>query len=314
MPQIIGPNWKLETEAANWEPRDSCAEYVFDNHMWIMGGWFDRLEPNPRDVWKSPNGKDWEKVCQEAPWEKSDLPAFCVFQNQMIHMGGRSLPGTECSNEVYATTDGANWNCLTHDAGWRPRLGGAAIEFNGKLWLFGGTASFYEYTDETLMNDIWSSPDGINWSCESESAPWSARAYHKAVEFNNALYLIGGGAWEGNINNDVWRSEDGVNWACIQDSAAFSPRIWHGVEVYRDHIWVLAGDEVLNGRSANVRNDVWFSKDGIHWQELKSETIFSERHEVSTWVFDNKLFLGAGHALPLSNEVWCLSLPTDFGQ
>ncbi len=33
-------DWKLETTAP-WQPRDSQAEYVFENRLWIAGGWFD---------------------------------------------------------------------------------------------------------------------------------------------------------------------------------------------------------------------------------------------------------------------------------
>jgi hypothetical protein len=29
------------------------------------------------------------------------------------------------------------------------------------------------------------------------------------------------------------------------------------------------------------------------------------------WVFRDKLWIGGGHAKPLSNEVWSLFLPTD---
>lgn len=36
--QEIKINWTLETEKADWQPRDSHAEYVFRNHIWIMEG------------------------------------------------------------------------------------------------------------------------------------------------------------------------------------------------------------------------------------------------------------------------------------
>ncbi|MFP6592377.1 MAG: hypothetical protein VCE12_17830, partial [Candidatus Latescibacterota bacterium] len=34
------PDWKCVTEAAPWQPRDSQGELVYDDHMWILGGWF----------------------------------------------------------------------------------------------------------------------------------------------------------------------------------------------------------------------------------------------------------------------------------
>ena len=304
-------NWQFEGHAA-WKPRDSCVELVFRDHMWIMGGWFTPSVPNPRDVWKSPDGLHWEKVIDEAPWEKSDLPLGLVFKDRMWHIGGRSLPGTECSNEVWASTDGANWDMVTPHAQWSPRLGSAGIVFDGRMWLFGGTASFYESNTDTLHNDIWSSADGIEWTSHSAHAPWNPRAYAKAVELDGRIWLIGGGSW-GNVKvprNDVWCSGNGIDWTCVCGAGPWVPRIWHGCIVYRDHIWVIAGDDL---GETEMLNDVWFSRNGSDWQQLESDVVFSPRHEISPYVFRDKLWVTAGHAKPLSNELWTLTLPDDFG-
>ncbi|MEY2727174.1 MAG: hypothetical protein RLZZ458_3041, partial [Planctomycetota bacterium] len=63
-----GFEWRLETPAAGWRPRDSSGEVVFKNRMWILGGWFDSYSPPPRDVWSSADGMHWEQVTGEAPW------------------------------------------------------------------------------------------------------------------------------------------------------------------------------------------------------------------------------------------------------
>lgn len=312
-PWMEGPDWELVTSAAEWEPRDSCARLVHNDHLWIMGGWFHQSEPNPRDVWKSPDGKHWEKALHEAPWTKSDLPAYYTYKGRMWHMGGRSLPGTECSREVYSTVDGVEWDLVTPEAAWSARLGMGMAVFKGKMWMFGGTASFYEYNDETMKSDIWSSEDGATWTLEADDAPWGKRPYNQVVVLNDALYLMGGGAWfDAPVYNDVWRSTDGVNWECIQESAPWCPRIWHGAQAYRGCLWVMAGDSLQGEGLERMQNDVWFSRDGVEWTEMRSDKIFSKRHEVTTYVFQDKLWLAAGHALPLSNEVWSLSLPEDF--
>ncbi len=304
---IRGPDWKLVGHA-EWQPRDSCVELVFRDHLWIMGGWFQQDLPNPRDVWKSADGIHWERVIEQAPWEKSDLPMGLVFEDRMWHMGGRSLPGTECSHEVWASADGADWELITANAGWSPRLGSAGIVFDGRMWLFGGTASFYESNADTLHNDIWSSADGKDWTCHLEHAPWTPRAYAKVVALDGKLWLIGGGQWGDSplSRNDVWCSENGVDWECVCESAPWLPRIWHGCVVYRDHLWVIAGDHL--GDPAML-NDVWFSPDGRDWCRLESDVVFSPRHEISPYVFRDKLWVTAGHAMPLSNEIWTLALP-----
>ncbi len=312
MPQTIqGPDWTCETEHADWEPRDSCVELVYRDHLWIMGGWFHQSEPNPRDVWKSADGRHWAKVIDEAPWEKSDLPVGLVFNDRMWHMGGRSLPGTECSNEVWSTDDGVVWELATGNAGWSPRLGSAGIVFKDRMWVFGGTASFYESNENTLFNDVWSSADGAEWTCHSEHASWSPRAYAKPVTLDGKVWLLGGGSWGDHhaAGNDVWCSENGIDWECVCESAPWVPRIWHGSVVYRDHMWVIAGDHL--GDPAML-DDVWCSPNGYDWTQLESDVVFSKRHEVSPYVFQDKLWVAGGHAQPLSDQVWSLDLPSDF--
>ena len=56
--QTPAPDWVRVTENAGWQARDSQGEFVYDDHMWILGGWFTPQTPNPRDVWKSPDGKN----------------------------------------------------------------------------------------------------------------------------------------------------------------------------------------------------------------------------------------------------------------
>ncbi len=310
MAEAIHADWELVGHA-DWQPRDSCVELVYRDHLWIMGGWFHQDEPNPRDVWKSADGLHWECVTEQAPWEKSDLPTGIVFQDRMWHLGGRSVPGTECSNEVWSTQDGANWELATAQAGWSPRLGAAGIVFQDRMWIFGGTASFYESNEDTLHNDIWSSPDGIEWTQESAAAPWAKRAYHKIVELDGKLWLTAGGRWGDDRVplNDVWCSSNGVDWECVCESVPWLSRIWHGSVVYRDHLWVIAGEHL---GEISVLNDAWFSRDGKSWSQLESDTVFSPRHEISPYVFNDKIWVTAGHAMPLSNEIWTLSLPEDF--
>jgi len=307
---VKGPDWELVGQA-DWQPRDSCVELVYKDQLWIMGGWFHQHEPNPRDVWKSADGKRWEQTTPQAPWEKSDLPLGLVFNDRMWHMGGRSLPGTECSNEVWSTENGADWELANRNAGWSPRLGSAGAVFNGRMWLFGGTANFYVSDENTLSNDIWSSADGVEWTCHREHAEWSPRAYAKVVELDGKLWLIGGGGWGDNPMslNDVWCSENAVDWVRVCDKAPWLPRIWHGSVVYRNHMWVIAGDNLGGER---MLNDVWFSRNGSDWRQLESDVIFSKRHEISPYVFRDKLWVTAGHAMPLSNEIWTLTLPPDF--
>ena len=85
------PEWVCVTRKAGWQARDSQGAFVYENHLWVLGGWFTPKTANPRDVWKSPDGKRWTRTVEVAPWEFSDLPATMVFKNRMWIIGGRKL-------------------------------------------------------------------------------------------------------------------------------------------------------------------------------------------------------------------------------
>lgn len=304
------PSW-VKVGNAPWQARDSQGEVVFGDKLWIFGGWFDSYHAPPRDVWNSADGKTWDLVTQEAPWKHSDLPMTVVFDDKMWFMGGwynGRLAGHGSSNEVWSSTDGKSWTQATEHAGWTPRLAGTVVEFKGRMWLLGGIEDYYFGTEKSLKNDVWSSADGKTWTLATADAGWSPRAYHQAVVLNDKIYVFGGGNYVPTYQatNDVWSSEDGVKWTKVTDAAPWSPRLWFSAVTYQDRMWVLGGWSKTPNQNWG---DVWYSKDGKDWRELKAPTGgWKERHELSAFVLREKLWIAGGHAKPLSNEVWSLEV------
>ncbi|MBI3467665.1 MAG: galactose oxidase [Planctomycetes bacterium] len=311
-----GPDWVRVSQRSAWQPRDSQGEVVYDNRLWIFGGWFDSYHAPPRDVWSSTDGRDWQLVAAEAPWKHSDLPMTLSFAGKMWLMGGwynGRLPGHSASNEVWWSTNGAHWQQATAAAAWSPRLAGALVEFKGRMWLLGGTENYYFGDQTSLKNDVWHSSDGQQWTLATANAGWSPRAYHQAAVLNDTIYVFGGGNYapDYHAKNDVWCSQDGVHWTEVTGAAPWHPRLWFSSVVYRDRIWVLGGWS--NNPSQNW-GDVWYTQDGQDWRQLKSNLIWKARHEHSAFVFQDKVWIAGGHAQPLSNEVWSLELPADWGK
>jgi hypothetical protein len=72
-------------------------------------------------------------------------------------------------------------------------------------------------------------------------------------------------------------------------------------------MWVLGGW----ADTGNI-GDVWHSKDGKIWTELKSDIKWTKRHELSAFVFKDKIWVAGGAAEPnykLDSEVWSLNVP-----
>jgi hypothetical protein len=304
------PDWVCVNKKADWQARDSQGELVFDGHLWILGGWYTPQTPNPRDVWKSPDGKRWIRTAEVAPWEHSDLSAAMVFKDRMWFMGGRKLPGAENSNKVWSSTDGAEWSLETDNAGWRPRVAPMFAVFKDRMWILGGTENFYDHSDKMVKNDVWSSADGKAWRLAAANAPWPKRAHGQAVVFDNKIWIMGGGLWSPQHVpfNDIWCSEDGVNWTQVTSAAPWKPRLWFSTVVYRNRMWVLGGWS----KEHDNFGDVWYSRDGKHWTEVKSDVIWKSRHEHSAVVFKDKIWVAGGHARPLNSEVWTLDIPADW--
>jgi hypothetical protein len=306
--------WTKVTDAAGWQPRDSQGEVVFNDKLWMMGGWFQSFEAPPRDVWSSADGKEWKLVQKEAPWKHSDLPMALAFKDRMWLMGGwynGRLPGHSASSEVWSSTDGVEWKQDTSAAGWSPRIAAAAVVFQDKMWILGGTENYYFGDEKSLKNDVWYSADGNEWKQATADAGWAPRAYHQAAALNGKIYVFGGGNYvpKYEARNDVWCSSDGVKWEQATDAAPWSPRLWFSSAVYRNRMWVIGGWS--NNPNKNW-GDVWHSADGKTWKQLQTETTWKERHEPSVYVFQDKLWLAGGHAQPLSSEVWSLQLPADW--
>ncbi|QDU64004.1 Kelch motif protein [Planctomycetes bacterium Pan216] len=312
---VDGPDWKLVTKEAAWKPRDSSGEMVFEDKLWLLGGWFNSYEAPPRDVWASGEGKTWSLTKRRAPWKYSDLPMTIAFADRMWLMGGwynGRLEGHGATNEVWSSADGVTWD-LAGKATWSPRAASAIVKFKGRMWILGGTENYYFGDEGSLNNDVWSSADGKEWRLETADAGWAPRAYHQAAVLDGKIYLFGGGNYvpEYRAFNDVWASSDGTSWEQVTESAPWSPRLWFSSVVYRDRMWVLGGWS--NHPSKNWQ-DVWFSKDGRDWRRLRSKVIWKERHEHSTYVFQDKIIVAGGMTPPLVNDVWSLELPEDFGK
>lgn len=307
-------DWLKVSGSAGWRPRDSSGELVFNDRLWILGGWFDSYSAPPRDVWSSADGQEWTLVTAEAPWKYSDLPMTISFRDRMWLMGGwynGRLEGHGATSEVWSSRDGAEWKQETPAAGWSPRLAAGIVEFRGRMWILGGTENYYFGDQSGLKNDTWSSEDGVHWRQETADAGWAPRAYHQAVVHDDRIWVLGGGNYvpEYQAFNDVWVSSDGVRWECVTPDAPWSPRLWFSSVTWRNHIWVLGG---WSGNPSQNLGDVWYSADGRAWNQLVCGTIWKERHEHSAYVFQDRLWVVGGHAQPLSNEVWSLELPENF--
>lgn len=265
-----GSEWsRVTTTGTVFSPRDGHCAVVFQNKLWVIGGWDGDIggggtETRLNDVWSSSDGVAWTK--HEPAGGVIFAPRVghevVVFANKLWVIAG-NLPGDFDSGDVWSSPDGVTWTQVSANVPGLPRNGHRVVEFAGEMWLTGGGA-------DTGTSDVFTSSDGINWAQHGAITPFASRMRHGSGVFNGRLYVMGGTDNEvygvGAILGDVWSTLDGTNWT-RETAAGFAPR-WNAAFILHGGEMWLAG-----GFNLSYLNDVWRSTDGKNWRVGVSQDI-----------------------------------------
>ena len=250
---VDGAEWTLHGHAP-WEERHTAGYAVHDGAMWVIGGDANQKHYQ-NDVWRSTDGSNWECVCEQAPWAPRALHYTVVHDGALWVMGGQTMPefagGDELFHaDVWRSVDGASWECVCQQAPWPARgaIGATAVQ-DGRIWLLGGGRYDTPTTPQrAYWNDVWSSADGVDWTCHNGAADWHPRMYHEVASFDGCLWVLEGWHEQSTNRNDVWYSADGTSWQELP-ATPWVPRHAASVLVHEDALWVVAGN--------NMESDVW---------------------------------------------------------
>jgi hypothetical protein len=312
--------WANITMKAPFEARDGAGALVYNNAMWLIGGWNPATpdgfyNTTTNDVWKSTDGLKWTQVKSPSyvdatdpnplTWESRHCAGYVIYNDEMWIIGG-DPNHNHYQNDIWKSKDGRSWTRVAADVPWRNRAIHHTLVHDGKIWVMGGqTFPNYIEGNQIYYNDIWSSTDGINW-IQYPNAPWPARGTTIGnVVFNNRMWIIGGATYEGKYYNDVWSSEDGTNWTEHVDFAPWKGWQYHNITIFDGKMWIVGG---MLGGGINT-NTVWYSSDGTNWYEFPN-TPWVHRHAASVYSYDNALWVVAGNSLVngiMIPDVWKLT-------
>lgn len=326
--------WQLVTGSAAFAARDGAGALVYDDKMWLLGGWnpnnstyFPKITNN--EVWSSTDGETWNLVKANTfrdgvynpatDWEGRHTAGYAVYDNKMWIVGGDVNQG-HYQNDVWNSTDGVSWTHVNegNPVPWGPRALHYTLVHDDKIWVIGGQtmpAFTVPPLAEEFYRDIWNTSDGVNWQQVQPEEPfWPQRGMiGGSVVFNGRMWILGGGTYDTpqtptrKFFNDVWSSADGIHWTEHTESAPWAPRQYHDIAVFDGKMWVMEGYD-----GAGNRNDVWYSADGENWTEAPN-TPWAPRHAASLYSYDNALWMVAGNNL--QPDVWKLTiapLPGDY--
>lgn len=191
------------------------------------------------------------------------------------------------------------WQRLTENIGddWRWRDGNTLswLPSTNKFWMVGGwnymmmPEGFDPGTPGSLpvttTSEVWSSPDGVDWTLELDATntQFERRHAHNVVLWNDKLWMLGGDNHQGHDNHDVVSSSNGVTWTVeLGTGEGQTPPPWHSrvlmmAGVYDNKLWAAGGQQLSGSDEDNViYNDVWSSADGVHWDQVADNAPASE--------------------------------------
>jgi hypothetical protein len=183
------------------------------------------------------------------------------------------------------------------------------ISFADRMWRMGGFAK--EEDQFHPLREIWSSPDGHNWTLATATPAWSARGGGALVVHDGKLWLLGGAQHPRNGTDqttfgDVWSSEDGVDWIEVCPKAPWKPRAFHSAIAHDGQLWVMGGGHW--DKRPTLYRDVWSSSDGIHWEQRSEAAAWRGRIWATAASCDGLLWMMGGFSdSPRggTSEVWC---------
>ena len=199
--------WETVAETSNLPNRVFYGAAVFQNRIWLMGGFDGKKYHN--DIWNSADGVKWTRVVENASWSPRNVGVITVFNNKLWIFGGGVLDGETSKNvnsykEAWTSGDGISWTRIitNFDRKW----GGTPVVFDGRLWLVGMNRG------NAFASAVWMTENGETW--KELTAPWSPRGAVAAWVFNDKLYITGGksshtenGEIKFVYSNDVWAME-----------------------------------------------------------------------------------------------------------
>ena len=207
---------------------------VFEDRLFLIGG-VNEMGEFLSDVWSSIDGESWIL--------ETDMPSFLnaayhdvvVFNDRMYLFS--ETPGASATLSVWSSSDGSDWE-LEADAPMSRREEFKALVFEGSLYVLGG----FGLSSTAVLNEIWTSTNGNDWTLVETETIFSARHSHTATVYNGKVF-VGGGVGASGPEGNLWYSEDMVNWFEHLPFTADIGLFDHAALSFDGKIWFFGGYE-----------------------------------------------------------------------
>lgn len=280
---LAGLTATLATGSAAWQRRDNAAGVGFAGKLWIFGGRVDPLIATPTF--------------------SATVLAGQVNTITVTNAGLGYAPGFPSPITLSITGGGGSGATATATITGQ-QVSGVTITNGGSGYTSPPTVTA-SAVGWGIMNDVWSSVDGVNWSQVTASAAWGQRFAAAATVFNGAMYIAGGGTGQlggfpqDKVYSDVWFSTDGLNWTQATANA-WPGRYSPGIEVFNNKLWIAGGSTLSTSQTHDSKasfSDVYSSADGVNWVKAIDRAPWVARDSFGFFTANNLLWVIGGTLL-----------------
>jgi type II secretory pathway component GspD/PulD (secretin) len=169
-----GVTWMQQTAAASWSERYGHSSVALPDGSIVLMGGGSSGGSLMNDVWRSTdNGVTWTQQTTATSWsERKFHISVALPDGSIVLMGGYSLFNSRTNDVWRSSNNGVTWTQQTAAASWVGRDSHTAVTLpDGSIVLMGGFDG-----ESAMLNDVWRSTDnGVTWTQQIPSAPWSGR-------------------------------------------------------------------------------------------------------------------------------------------
>ena len=317
-------NWAAHGNAP-FAARDSAHGALFLERLWVSGGYTVPTNNNSCfltcsyfDLWSSTDqfGQAWNSTpsfatatvpnprdiipgvnngLQDAPVPTDfydSYSAVVVWNGQLTAIG----------STVWRSPDGVAWQRVNQaDGTAMPGPVTPQATENSRALILGSTLFFLQMDKGAVYSTT--DPQAATWTSLGSISGFNTRCGSGAFVMNGRMWIVGGGACDySHVFNDVWSSADGVTWTHDATTTQWPGRMWPCAATDGDGVaWLVGGyapsdynsvDGVITRRYAANHADLWYSKNGTDWKQLKADLgsalpdngVFEPRHAPTCYV------------------------------
>lgn len=144
-----GTTWQTVANPT-WGARAGHASAVYNNKIYVTGGYYNNGESEYRDVWSTANGTTWTQETSAAAWTGRNDHTLNANSKGLWLVGGND---GDFKKDVWFSRNGKDWTRVLQNAPFAPRACHAAVVRDGYLYVFGGLNESWD--DPNYVYDIW---------------------------------------------------------------------------------------------------------------------------------------------------------------